>query len=89
MRRVVAYSMWRATWWEGRINLRVGLSLDLQEGLRAYAIRQSTIHACRATHLQMQWSVSGEQAQNPLLSHDWVPLNLVDTDAYEDSAEDE
>ena len=81
MRRTIAYCKWRATWWDKRIDMRVGLSLSLQEGLRAYAVRQALIQEGRAIHLQKEWSASEPQAQNlPDPSPDWVAVENADED---------
>jgi hypothetical protein len=78
MRRVLAYCTWRASWWEMRNNMRTNLMLDLQEGLRAYAVRQSLIHKGRALHFQMLWSVTEEQVLNPGLHS--PDLDAIDSD---------
>lgn len=81
MRRVLAYSKWRAAWWTERVNMRTGLSLALQEGLRAYALRQASIHEARVIHFQSEWSMPSAQAQNlPATIPDWVTHNSGDAD---------
>jgi hypothetical protein len=85
MRRVIAYSKWRATWWEDRIHARPGLTLDLQEGLRAYAVRQSSIHQGRGTLLEKRWAIPEGNATNILSTiPDWVDTNADNSDSGDD-----
>ena len=41
MQRVQAFLQWQGHWWEERQQLHAGLSAADQEGMRAYALRQS------------------------------------------------
>ncbi|KAF9503966.1 hypothetical protein BS47DRAFT_1401889 [Hydnum rufescens UP504] len=89
MHQVVAYSKWRATWWEEQVNAHVGLALDLQEGLRAYAVCQSSIYQGCATLFQKQWAIpDAHAADQPPETPDWVDLNPRSADD-ESSANDE
>jgi hypothetical protein len=89
MCRTIAYCNWRATWWDERVNMRVGVSLGLQEGLRASAVRQSLIQKGRTIHFQTQWSASEPQAQNlPAIDPDWVTANLGHANDDDDSADE-
>jgi hypothetical protein len=78
MHHIIAYCAWHRTWWKNCIDVHVGLSLGLQEGLQAYAICQSTIHSCCTVHLERKWNLHGTQAQNSLTpSPDWVSLGAA------------
>ncbi|KAG1850227.1 hypothetical protein DFJ58DRAFT_716845 [Suillus subalutaceus] len=43
MRRVVAYLLWHATWWNAQADRRTGLALAEVEGIRGYAKRQAAM----------------------------------------------
>jgi len=85
MRRVIVYSKWHATWWEERIHARPGLALDLQEGLRAYAVRQSCIHQGRGTLLEKRWAIPVANAMNDFSTiPDWVDTDTNNADSEDD-----
>ncbi|KAG2358776.1 hypothetical protein BDR07DRAFT_1488989 [Suillus spraguei] len=43
MRRVAAYLLWHATWWDAQADRRAGLALAEVEGIRGYAKRQAAV----------------------------------------------
>jgi hypothetical protein len=56
MRRTLAYLEYRAVWWDNRCTLRTNtVFLDVRDGIRAYAAKQSAILRCRAKGFKKLW----------------------------------
>lgn len=55
MRRIVAYLEWKADWWNAQAERRVALSAPLAEGVRAYALRQSSLMITLAASSVRKW----------------------------------
>lgn len=56
MRRVLVFLKWQAAWWKGRKTLRMVDSMPTQEGLTAYACRQSALRDSLTASFQSLWS---------------------------------
>ena len=63
MRRVLAFLEWKSSWWLDRENLRVDITNDLAEGLKAYAQTQSDLQRALKEHFCAIW-------QSPLTDSD-------------------
>ncbi|KAG1721611.1 hypothetical protein EDB19DRAFT_1646367 [Suillus lakei] len=55
MRRVLVFLKWQGAWWKERTALRMLDSAPAQEGLTAYACRQSTLHESLVAEFQWLW----------------------------------
>ena len=55
MNRVLKYLAWKARWWRERATLRRGLSSDMEEGVRSYALSQGAVQDALATHFCRVW----------------------------------
>ena len=55
MRRVLVFLEWKSDWWLQRQSLRVGLPLELDEGLRAFSLGQADLQKGLASHFQEIW----------------------------------
>jgi hypothetical protein len=55
MRRVLAFSEWKAWWWLRQAQKRSNISPALHSGLSAYAHKQASIYRQRACHFGGQW----------------------------------
>ncbi|KAJ7858228.1 hypothetical protein B0H14DRAFT_3085090 [Mycena olivaceomarginata] len=55
MRRTLRYLEWQAVWWEGRQVGRPRASPQVQDGMRAYALRQAALHRRLAAHFKSEW----------------------------------
>jgi hypothetical protein len=56
MRRVIVFLKWQADWWKERETLRMVDSVPTQEGLTAYACRQSALRGSLIASFQNLWS---------------------------------
>ncbi|KAG1855838.1 hypothetical protein C8R48DRAFT_749263 [Suillus tomentosus] len=56
MRRVLAFLRWQGSWWKECITLRTLNSVPAQEGLSAYACRQSALCVLLIAKFQRLWS---------------------------------
>ncbi|KAG1735743.1 uncharacterized protein EDB91DRAFT_1238195 [Suillus paluster] len=56
MRQVLAFLRWQGSWWKERMTLRMLNSAPAQEGLSAYACRQSALHVLLIAKFQRLWS---------------------------------
>ncbi|KAG2746814.1 hypothetical protein P692DRAFT_20738788, partial [Suillus brevipes Sb2] len=56
MRRVLVFLKWQAAWWKGHETLRMVDSMPTQEGLTAYACRQSALRDSLTASFQSLWS---------------------------------
>ncbi|EMD33453.1 hypothetical protein CERSUDRAFT_25877, partial [Gelatoporia subvermispora B] len=57
MRRAIEYTRWLADYWESRANLRDGISLELQDGIRAYAAEHAAAERRLASQWEEKWAV--------------------------------
>jgi hypothetical protein len=71
MRRTLCYLEWQAAWWEERKEPRSGVRYHVQAGLRAYALKQVSLHRWLAAHFKSQWEM----------------MTVVDTAAIMESAD--
>jgi hypothetical protein len=63
MRRVLVYCGWKEKWWIERAGIRqVGCSI-LQEGIRAYALQQSSLERQRRLRWATQWAAVRERGK--------------------------
>jgi hypothetical protein len=58
MRRVLQYISWQSGWWTARASVRDSESVELRDGLAAYARMQASIHGKVEAHFRREWSVS-------------------------------
>ena len=58
MRRVLVFLEWKSEWWLQRLGLREGLSRDLDEGLKAFAMGQADLQRRLAVHFREIWKGS-------------------------------
>lgn len=63
LRRIKAFSQWKANWWRDQVNRRDGLSVELQEGLRAYALQHAKFEDDRAALVGARWDYVVEHAK--------------------------
>ncbi|KAG2125464.1 hypothetical protein DEU56DRAFT_873093 [Suillus clintonianus] len=56
MRRVLVFLRWQGSWWKERVTLRTLNSAPAQEGLSAYACRQSALRVLLIAKFQRLWS---------------------------------
>jgi hypothetical protein len=54
MRRTLRYLEWQAAWWEERQAGRLRASPQVQDGVRAYALRQAALHRHLAAHFKSE-----------------------------------
>lgn len=76
MRRVRAYSLWKASWWTDRMNLRstqlqsaadLGpLSEEVSEGVTAYANEHAAREITRVEQLNAAWGALSRTAEDVL-----------------------
>ncbi|KAG6819394.1 hypothetical protein H0H93_012241 [Arthromyces matolae] len=66
MRRVLQYTEWKGTWWDGRASCRNTSSPSLNEGLRAYAKEQASIERARKKRWESKWQMIRVRAQDAL-----------------------
>ena len=85
MRRVSVFLEWKSNWWLQRQELRKGLSRDLDEGMRAFAMGQADLQQRLAAHFREIWkgSLHDEAAENSTISN-----NEAD-DPQDDDEEDD
>ena len=71
MRRVSVFLEWKSNWWLQHQELRKGLSRDLDEGMRAFAMGQADLQQRLAAHFQEIWkgSLHDEAAKNSTISN--------------------
>jgi thymidylate kinase len=63
MRRVLRYLDWEAETWKQRASARENESLELRQGLKAYALRHEAQYRDLAAFFKAEWNVSvGEAA---------------------------
>jgi hypothetical protein len=64
MRRVLVYCEKHAVWWDNRSSSRTNQTfLDLQDGTRAYALKQASILRNRAKVFAKMWSSLGAASE--------------------------
>ncbi|KAH6897792.1 hypothetical protein BKA70DRAFT_1116038 [Coprinopsis sp. MPI-PUGE-AT-0042] len=79
MRRVVAYLAWKADWWDSKVSLHVGTSLDgsILSGVGAYARKQASLLRQLAVSSVTYWKA-------PLASMgitiEWAPITSIEVD---------
>lgn len=56
MRRVLEFLEWRARWWDAKADLRSNVSLEMSEGLKAYAFQQAALQRSLATSFKTLWT---------------------------------
>lgn len=56
MRRAISYTEWLAEWWMKQSDLRENVSVELQDGLRAYCREQNAIERERARRWESEWA---------------------------------
>ncbi|PPQ77497.1 hypothetical protein CVT26_006143 [Gymnopilus dilepis] len=64
MRRVLEYLGWKASWWRDRTALRQGLTQELEEGVRAFALAQADVQDALATEFRRMWDVALQPPSN-------------------------
>ncbi|KJA12897.1 hypothetical protein HYPSUDRAFT_110886, partial [Hypholoma sublateritium FD-334 SS-4] len=55
MRRVIEFLKWRAAQWDSRRISRVNVSMELREGIRAYAVEQAKLQRLLLTSFKVLW----------------------------------
>jgi|SRR6266849_4551788 len=75
MRRVIQYFDWKANWWVSQAGCRTNVSVDIQQGLHAYALKQATMYRRMTKAAAARW--------HPLLVKnslcvDWLPEYIPD-----------
>lgn len=78
MRRFVATAEYEVKEWEGRATTRTGVSLALQEGLHAYALRQASVVRARAAAAETLWQPFRSSTANVIVERE---LTNADADA--------
>jgi hypothetical protein len=58
MRRVLRYLDWEAETWKQRASVRENESLELRQGLSAYALRHKAQYRDLATFFKAEWNLS-------------------------------
>ncbi|KAK7434138.1 hypothetical protein VKT23_020364 [Stygiomarasmius scandens] len=93
IRRMREYSQTKATWWEarqvGKAEMRAGgsLSVELVEGLDAYALQQAAFERERADHIQSRWRLLADHAEKVLDRIPDLGVLVVDWDDLEEDTE--
>ena len=66
MRRALVFLEWKSDWWLQRQGVRTGLTRELDEGLRAFAVGQADLQRHLAAHFREIWkgSLDDENANN-------------------------
>ena len=66
MRRALVFLEWKSDWWLQRQGVREGLTRELDEGLRAFAVGQADLQRHLAAHFRGIWkgSLDDENANN-------------------------
>ncbi|KAJ7771164.1 hypothetical protein B0H14DRAFT_3509188 [Mycena olivaceomarginata] len=67
MRRTLRYLEWQAVWWEGRQVGRPRASPQVQDGMRAYALRQAALHRRLAAHFKSEWEATSRVDVNAVM----------------------
>ncbi len=57
MRWVISFADWKAWWWSKRVELRQGVSTELQEGLKAFAFEHITSEGAKKACLAEKWAL--------------------------------
>lgn len=73
MRRVIAYLDWKATWWHAEADRRQGVRVDIADGLKAYAYRQSDLMRNLAKSFAALWHPVLVAADIPT---EWPPVYI-------------
>lgn len=73
-RRVITYLDWKAHWWLDQVDLRAGARQDIQDGLNAYAHRQSILMQDLARSFASLWHPVLSKANLPT---DWPAAYLA------------
>ncbi|KAJ6517558.1 hypothetical protein DFH09DRAFT_1332356 [Mycena vulgaris] len=94
MRRTIAYGEWAGQEWEQRTGGRAGtVTIELQEGLRAYALEQAWRETKTCERLEGNWAAIRERGRAYLahqtLSGPELEVPIVDEDGREGRDDDE
>ena len=55
MRRILAFLMWQANWWENQSRSEPGTEVEAAEGLIAYALRQADLRRRLHDRFEFAW----------------------------------
>ncbi|KAF7362033.1 CxC2 domain-containing protein [Mycena venus] len=86
MRRVLEFCYWKARWWDERHEACTGVSAELAEGLRAYAMEQAARKRAWAAKWELKWAAAWSRAMM-VLRDDLV--DVTDVVAVEVELEEE
>lgn len=84
MRRTIAFLNWRADWWEKKPTRWPGITVQLEEGIRAYAYGQAKQQRNLALHFASLWKDPLSDADE-LLDANVAPQETGHTDDNDDS----
>lgn len=68
MRRTLAYCDWKASWWREQMTRRTDTTSAIADGVRAYAVKQSTVWDGLALSFAKQWAPLHQKLKLP---YDW------------------
>ena len=80
MRQVLVFLEWKSEWWLQHLWLQEGLSCDLDEGLKAFAMGQADLQRCLVVHFREIWKGS---------LHDSTAKNSTNSTNNADDPEDD
>ncbi|KAF7326475.1 hypothetical protein MVEN_02614600 [Mycena venus] len=92
MRRVLEFCGWKARWWDKQVNCGRDVTMELAEGLRAYALAQAARERKWETTWREKWSAVRELAKIVMWDHvmdvtELVPLEVELDDELEEEDE--
>ncbi|KAL0565320.1 hypothetical protein V5O48_016705 [Marasmius crinis-equi] len=85
MHRTLEYVEHKAKWWRGRLGKRA-VTVDLQEGLTAYALRQESIQQSLSTNFKTRWTRPLADIEKAITDD---PEGVADGNEQEEEIEDE
>ena len=82
MRRAVVTTYWIASQWDVRAKLRGDVSIELAEGLAAYAYEHAALERVMAGRWEKKWKLAQEVARRTIADHKEYQLKMTDEGNY-------
>lgn len=82
MHRAIVTTRWIASQWDGRAKLRDNVSVELAEGLAAYAYEHAALEEIMAARWEKKWRVVQELARRTIADHKEYQLKVTEEGAY-------
>lgn len=88
MRRVRASLEWKAMEWDSRQDARLDVSVELKEGIRAYAVEQAALQRMLASSFQVMWKTPLANVEK-MPQESGTPNPTADQHGEDDADDDE